>query len=128
MAKGFVKGSTTFICECCGHNTRFTGDQSYGSKLCPACWDLAGYENTERDGNMDEATAKHVAGLFNEIKARSETEYKKALKSFDLIAHYTKDEAPVETKKVASKGKYDYPAGLTQAQKKVFRAKARRSK
>lgn len=88
----FVKGSSTFICSCCGHNTRWTGEQGVGSKTCPICWDLAGYENMEQDGQMTEQDGKHVASIFQELKARSEEEYQRALKSFDLIAHYVTSE------------------------------------
>lgn len=88
----FVKGSSTFICSCCGHNTRWTGEQSVGSKTCPICWDLAGLENVEQDGQMTDNYISEINSLFNELKTRSEDEYQRALKSFDLIAHYVTTE------------------------------------
>lgn len=141
-ANRFVKGSTTFICECCGHNTRFTNDQAVGAKMCPACWDLAGYENMIQDGNFEESDAIQVISIFNEILKRSHIEFEKAKKAHDLawtnelvearlIKNLEENTAKNKKQKVeATKStvKYDYPAGLTQAQKKVFRAKARRSK
>jgi hypothetical protein len=85
----FVKGSTTYICVCCGHNTRWTGEQGVGSKLCPICWDLAGYENMVQDGDMDDETGNHVTSLFLELKAkRTPEQYAKALKSCDLLEAY----------------------------------------
>ena len=127
MTSKFTKGSSTFICECCGHNTRFTGNQALGSKTCPICWDLAGFENMEQDDQMTEAHGAEVARLFLELKARSEAEYQKALKSFDLLAAYfPKEEAETVAVAKARKTKYEYPAGLTAAQKKAFRAKARK--
>lgn len=85
----FVKGSTTFICDCCGHNTRWTGEQGVDSKTCPICWDLAGYENMEQDGYMTEEDGKHVTSVFLELKAkRTPEEYAKALKNCDLLSAY----------------------------------------
>ena len=85
----FVKGSTTYICTCCGHNTRWTGEQGVDSKTCPICWDLAGYENMEQDGYMTEADGNHVTSLFLELKAkRTPEQYAKALKSCDLLEAY----------------------------------------
>lgn len=107
----FVKGSSTYICVCCGHNTRWTGEQGVGSKLCPICWDLAGYENMQQDGDMDDATGKHVTSLFLELKAkRTPEQYAKALKSCDLLeAYYPADDAelpaPVEAPATVEKAR-----------------------
>lgn len=85
----FTKGSTTFICTSCGHNTRNTGDQSIDAKVCPICWDLAGYENSFQDGELDAEGGKYVTGLFLELKAkRTPEQYAKALNSFDLLVEY----------------------------------------
>lgn len=92
----FVKGSSTFICSCCGHNTRWTGEQGIDSKTCPICWDLAGLENVEQDGQMTEAYQAEINSLFGDIAKRSEAELAKALKSFDLIAKYYKGNATEE--------------------------------
>lgn len=94
----FVKGSSTFICDCCGHNTRWTGEQGLDSKTCPICWELAGLENCEQDGQMTEAYAAEINSLFRSIAKRSETELAKALKSFDLIAKYYNGAEQAEAK------------------------------
>jgi hypothetical protein len=49
--KGFTHGNTTFNCENCGKLTRYTGVQSLGCKLCPYCYEKAGWENMLSDGN-----------------------------------------------------------------------------
>lgn len=93
MVSTFVKGSTTFICSCCGHNTRWTGEQGNDSRTCPVCWDLAGLENAEQDGQMTEAYIEEVRSQFKYLKAnRTPEQYAKALRSFDLIAHYVTEE------------------------------------
>lgn len=125
----FVKGSSTFICSCCGHNTRWTGEQGTDSKLCVACWDLAGLENMLSDEGEEQfakSGAYEVVSIFNEIKKRSEIEYAKALKNCPTLAPYVVEVTPqvVPTRKT----KYTYPAGMTSAQKKIFRAKERRAR
>lgn len=44
------RGSGIFKCECCGRQTRDTGAQAVGSRLCPQCWELSGYYNEYQDG------------------------------------------------------------------------------
>ena len=98
----FTKNSATYVCTCCGHLTRNTGEQSLDSKTCPICWDLAGLENEEQDGILDDSGKAEINGLFAAIGKRSEAELAKALKSFDLIAKYynanatTEDAAPAK--------------------------------
>lgn len=85
----FVKGSSTFTCNCCGHLTRWTGEQGVDSKTCPLCWDLAGYENMEQDGYMTEEDGKHVTSIFLELKEKRAPEhYAKALANCDILAAY----------------------------------------
>lgn len=59
---GFQRGSGCFNCSCCGRQTRHTGEQAYGSDLCPNCWEVAGIENEISDGHreddMDKAEAE----------------------------------------------------------------------
>lgn len=130
----FIKGSATFICDCCGHNTRFTNDQPYGTKICVACYDLAGYENMIQDGQFEESDAVQVVALFNEILKRSAAEHAKAIKSHDLAYNHplvkaASIQAPIHYPKgpIEVSGKYVYPEGLTPTQKKAFRAQVRRS-
>ena len=47
---GFSKGNSTFTCDSCGRQTRSTGVQSVGAKVCPDCWELAGIHNAHQDG------------------------------------------------------------------------------
>ena len=93
MVSTFVKGSSTFTCSCCGHLTRWTGEQGTDSKTCPTCWDLAGFENAEQDDQMTESYIEEVRSQFAYLKAnRTPEQYAKALRSFDLIAHYVTEE------------------------------------
>lgn len=88
----FVKGSTTFICACCGHNTRWTGEQGMDAKLCVACWDLAGLENALSDDGAELFIENNyhleVRSCMNLIRKRSEAEYEKAKKAFDTLEDY----------------------------------------
>ena len=45
----FQRGSGCFVCEACGRRTRDTGTQSVGSRLCPDCYEIAGFYNTLQD-------------------------------------------------------------------------------
>lgn len=58
---GFKRGTGVFKCEDCGHNTRETGAQGMGVKLCPDCWELAGYINTLSDYGADSEDFKSCA-------------------------------------------------------------------
>jgi hypothetical protein len=104
MVSTFVKGSSTFTCSCCDHLTRWTGEQGTDSKTCPTCWDLAGFENAEQDDQMTESYIEEVRSQFAYLKAnRTPEQYAKALRSFDLIAHYVTEEKenPKMTKNIA---------------------------
>ena len=60
--KTFIKGSTTYLCGSCGINTRITGDRSAKScGLCNECYELAGIENSVRDG--EEVTPNLIAEI-----------------------------------------------------------------
>jgi hypothetical protein len=50
----FQRGSGCYACEICTRQTRNTGDQAMGSKLCPECWEAAGNENEFQDGYITE--------------------------------------------------------------------------
>ena len=88
----FVKGSATFTCTCCGHLTRWTGEQGLDAKLCVPCWDLAGIENAFQDYSEEDFLSmgydKEVASNLLFIRKRSEAEFEKAKKSFDMLAAY----------------------------------------
>lgn len=125
MTKTFTKGSTTFKCQSCGHLTRHTGTQSVGSKTCPVCYELAGYYNMLQDGEyFSEGDYAQVLDYVNTLRTRGSKVDGEALELEALALSMTKStETPVATRTA----KYDYPAGLTAQQKKVFRAKARRN-
>ena len=123
MAKHFIKGSSTFICNDCGHNTRFTGDQSIDSKLCPLCWDLAGYVNMLSDeGELDERSKADVLSICSQIRKRGD----KVCGDYIELENACLDASTTKTPVATRTTKYDYPTGLTAKQKKAFRAKARR--
>jgi hypothetical protein len=114
MARNFVKGSSTYTCTCCGHLTRWTGEQGVGSKLCVPCWDLAGLENALSDDGAEQFVesgyADEVRSHMLLIRQRSEAEYEKAKKAFDSLEAYfpadceflpeTTEEAPAEVSSV----------------------------
>jgi hypothetical protein len=60
-----------FACEVCGRKTRDTGEQAFGSKLCPQCWEVAGIENEWQDSLIDEHEAKErIIALRNVCVAK----------------------------------------------------------
>ena len=68
---GAMSHGATYACDTCGRRTRYTGAQSLGSKLCPQCCDLAGYENDVSDGNFTfEELRPKIAALFAAIRAK----------------------------------------------------------
>lgn len=56
----FQRGSGTYACRSCGHQTRDTGDNGQ-CKLCPICYELAGIDNYLSD-------EKSLGGYFDEAK------------------------------------------------------------
>jgi len=67
---GFKRGTGVFRCEDCGHNTRETGAQGMGVKLCPDCWELAGYINMLSDYGADSEDFKDCT---NAIRRHAES-------------------------------------------------------
>lgn len=66
--KTFRRGSSTFKCNVCDRLTRDTGVQSFGNKICPQCYELAGIENGISDGHetreeMDKTIRAYVADI-----------------------------------------------------------------
>ena len=118
----FVKGSSTFKCTCCGHNTRWTGEQGTDSKLCVACWDLAGIENAFQDYTLEDFKSmgydKEVASIMGEIRKRSAEEYEKAKKSFSMLAEFFPSDDATETEGEAPK-EIETPAETSTAAKPV---------
>ena len=67
----FTRGHATYACDVCGRLTRYTGAQSYGSKLCPQCYELACIENEISDGYCTlEERRKEIDALLSEISAK----------------------------------------------------------
>lgn len=46
----FQRGTSCYLCACCGRRTRATGIQSVDSDLCPDCYALAELYNSGLDG------------------------------------------------------------------------------
>lgn len=89
MVSKFVKGSSTFKCSQCDRLTRFTGDQSVDAKICPQCWDLAGYENQlSDDGELDDSTKAHVRSIFAELQNFDDHNRVKCVLNFAELFEY----------------------------------------
>lgn len=58
---GFKSGSGCYTCESCTRLTRDTGEQSIGCRLCPDCWEIAGYANMLGDYGQEELVDYHSA-------------------------------------------------------------------
>lgn len=64
----FQAGSGVYVCRCCKHNTRDTGGDGSGLKLCDLCYELSGEENHISDNRggtyaSKESVAKDLAAL-----------------------------------------------------------------
>lgn len=73
MVNGFIHSSSTFVCEDCGKVTRYTGIQSVGSRLCPYCYEKAGYENAYNDGHINKEEFEKAVEHLNECYNRKES-------------------------------------------------------
>lgn len=135
--KTFRRGQSTYICNCCGRNTRDTHGEGH-TQNCYDCYELAGWENHLSDNGEEGLNLPVIQDHFDSL-------IKKGVKEDTLVKQFPDlwelamgdepdalmiDEAGNTIREsklpVAKNAKYVYPAGLTQAQKKVFRAKARR--
>lgn len=132
----FKKGQSTFTCRCCNRTTRNTNGEG-DLDLCAQCYELAGLENMLSDSPEEAATVKHDATLyFNELisKGITTTTLRNSFSDLYALCFDGEPEAkPAKAKKAAkvatiTTAKYTYPANLTAAQRKTFRAKARRAR
>lgn len=70
-ANKFIRGAGgVFKCDVCTRSTRFTGEQSRDSRLCPQCWELAGLENSVLDGEPVDNVRAYAEELAAEIRAK----------------------------------------------------------
>lgn len=122
--KSFRRGQSTYTCRCCGRVTRDTNSEG-SIELCAQCYELAGLENELSDYGVHESLTQSATMYFEQLIAKGITRDKLASAFGELYATcYPAVPAAAKT----STTKYDYPTGLTNAQKKAFRAKARRAK
>lgn len=67
----FQRGSGCYECDVCGRKTRNVGNQSFSSKLCSECFDLAGIENEISDGHATAQELKdRILALTSDIAAK----------------------------------------------------------
>jgi hypothetical protein len=99
--RGFVKGGSTYLCNCCGKRTRSTGrGDNEHAKLCAKCFDIAGLENEHSDGfHRDQpnpecpdckgiqAAQEVVADLTAEMAAKAEDKTAQAVMVNAVLLH-----------------------------------------
>lgn len=56
---GFKKGTGAYSCEVCTRLTRDTGVGSIGCRMCPNCWEIAGFYNEMTDYGVDAIAEAH---------------------------------------------------------------------
>lgn len=66
----FQKGSGVYACRCCGRNTRYTGGDGAGVKLCDECFELAGEENSLSDSGELYGSPENVMAMIAAVKAK----------------------------------------------------------
>ena len=69
----FRRGQSVFTCDCCGRQTRNTG-QPTQSTTCLECWELAGLQNMIFDGEEIEEIASERDRYMHTIIARGGNE------------------------------------------------------
>lgn len=67
--KTFQKGASVFTCDCCGRRTRHT-TQDRSRTDCAECFDLAGLQCMEWDGEMTEGDWEERDRLYETIKEK----------------------------------------------------------
>lgn len=134
--KSFQRGSSVYTCRCCGRSTRASRDMSEGDiQLCAQCYELAGWENTLSDMGEEELNLDVIADEFEDLIKKGVTEAKLEATFPDLWKLAMTDES--DALMITPKGdlvreseinvKYEYPAGMSSADKKRFRAAARKA-
>lgn len=67
-----LTGKSTYVCGCCGRQTRDTGLGEQGCELCAFCYEAAGEENAHSDGHITDAQfAERIASLEAQYGARA---------------------------------------------------------
>lgn len=124
--KSFTRGSSTYTCRCCGRTTRASRDPSEaGIELCAPCYELAGWENTLSDEGAKAVDLENVTDEFKDLLKKGVTEKKLEQTFPDLWAlAMVKSEA---TALAATRTKYTYAEGMTDADKRKLRAAARKA-
>jgi len=67
----FQEGSGVYVCRCCKHNTRSTGGDGAGVRLCDLCFELAGEENSVADTGDFYESVDCVKGLLTALDQRN---------------------------------------------------------
>jgi hypothetical protein len=68
----FQRGSGVYTCRCCGHNTRDTGGDGSGVRLCDTCYELAGEQNHIGDnGGSTYGTHDEVRAMLAYLDKRT---------------------------------------------------------
>lgn len=132
--KSFRKGQSTYTCRCCGRTTRDVHGEGHTGN-CYECFELAGFENMlSDDGELSPSSINTIRSYFEDLMSKGVTRETCAREFADIYAlafdegSVTTEEDAVTVEALTKNTKYVYPAGLTDAQKKAFRAKARRAK
>lgn len=127
--KSFRRGQSTYTCRCCGRVTRDVHGEGHTGN-CYECFELAGFENMlSDDGELSTDSINTIRGYFEDLMSKGVTREKCTREFADIyaLAFPTITDAMIPDVKNVGR-KYVYPANLTAAQKKAFRAKARRAK
>lgn len=67
----FARGSGVYTCRVCKHNTRHTGGDGAGVRLCDTCFELAGEDNHLADNGKTYGSTEGVRALLAQLDKRS---------------------------------------------------------
>ena len=67
----FQRGSGVYACRSCGRNTRYTGGDGAGVKMCDECYELAGEENSLSDTGALYGSPENVLAMIEAVEAKS---------------------------------------------------------
>lgn len=66
----FQRGAGVYACRCCQRQTRGSGGDSAGVRLCDQCFDLAGIDNAICDGGNPAEYRQEVQSLIQYLESK----------------------------------------------------------
>lgn len=93
----FQKGSGVYTCRMCSHNTRDSGGDGAGVRLCDICYELAGEDNSISDtGELYDARSTREMLALLDTRRGNGTAKRLFPRVFETAFPETQEAAPVQ--------------------------------